>query len=284
MEAKHLPRISKGYRYVYAPESPSANRSGSYKGYVLEHRLVMEKNLGRALNSGEHIHHKDFNTLNNTIDNLLLLTNSEHTRLHHLLKGHTVPKEELCDERRVRRHLSSSYRRCKDCGRILTVKEDSISPISRCVKCAAIKMRKVERPSRESLIQLLTGSTFRQVGKQLGVSDKTIRKWADGYAINYKTLICRPKPLAWVVECLQKKEIRERNRQAIKEWHKKNLSSSCRAVVCLSKSGEVIRKYTKLSDASKDGFLDSPIARCCRGKLKTYKGFVWRYEEDLMGR
>ena len=47
-----------------------------------EHRLVMERYLGRELRTDEHIHHKDGNKLNNSIDNLLLISNSEHAKLH----------------------------------------------------------------------------------------------------------------------------------------------------------------------------------------------------------
>lgn len=46
------------------------------------HRLVMEKHLGRKLNTDEHVHHKDGNVLNNDISNLELVTNSTHRRLH----------------------------------------------------------------------------------------------------------------------------------------------------------------------------------------------------------
>jgi hypothetical protein len=49
----------------------------------LEHRLAMEKYLGRKLKSTEHIHHIDGNQRNNNIKNLILLSNSQHYKLHH---------------------------------------------------------------------------------------------------------------------------------------------------------------------------------------------------------
>jgi hypothetical protein len=69
-----------GYRYRYAPEHPKA--IGARKLYVAEHRLVMESIIGRILDDKEIVHHKDENTLNNSPDNLEIMTSSEHMKLH----------------------------------------------------------------------------------------------------------------------------------------------------------------------------------------------------------
>jgi hypothetical protein len=52
------------------------------KLWKLEHRHIMEQILGRALASSEIVHHKDGNGLNNTPDNLELMTSSAHMSLH----------------------------------------------------------------------------------------------------------------------------------------------------------------------------------------------------------
>lgn len=54
---------------------------------IREHRLVMENHLGRKLTRSEEVHHIDGNKLNNAIANLLILSKSEHARLHARLKG-----------------------------------------------------------------------------------------------------------------------------------------------------------------------------------------------------
>jgi len=71
-----------GYILIKSPDHPFANRHG----YVREHRLVMEKKLGRYLTRLEVVHHKDKDVANNDPDNLELFSeNAEH--LKHELTG-----------------------------------------------------------------------------------------------------------------------------------------------------------------------------------------------------
>ncbi len=75
-----------GYRLLRFPEHPFSNSAG----YVREHRLVMEKHLGRYLLPTEVVHHKDENPLNNELSNLeLYRNNAEHLRVE--LSG-KIPK------------------------------------------------------------------------------------------------------------------------------------------------------------------------------------------------
>ncbi|MCK5608833.1 HNH endonuclease, partial [Candidatus Pacearchaeota archaeon] len=59
---------SKGYIVIRKPDHPFATK----QGLVYEHRLVLEKHLGRYLSPEERIHHKDGNRSNNQIPNLHL--------------------------------------------------------------------------------------------------------------------------------------------------------------------------------------------------------------------
>lgn len=47
-----------------------------------EHRIVMEKHLGRELVEAEKIHHRNGDKLDNRICNLQVMTQSEHSKLH----------------------------------------------------------------------------------------------------------------------------------------------------------------------------------------------------------
>lgn len=62
-----------GYVYVHAPEHPNRNAAG----YILEHRLVMERVIGRYLKTHERVHHIDSVKTNNRPENLEL-SNGNH--------------------------------------------------------------------------------------------------------------------------------------------------------------------------------------------------------------
>ena len=85
-------RKVRGYILVWKPEHPNCNNHG----YVQEHRLVMENKIGRYLNKSEIVHHINGIKSDNAVENLILLNQSEHTRLHGLLKGKKRSKEVTC--------------------------------------------------------------------------------------------------------------------------------------------------------------------------------------------
>lgn len=69
-----------GYWYLYFPEHPFSGK----QGYIAEHRVVIEKSIGRYLTPQEAVHHIDNDRANNSLDNLqLFATHGEHTKIAH---------------------------------------------------------------------------------------------------------------------------------------------------------------------------------------------------------
>ena len=63
----------------FVPKHPSADSNG----YVFQHRLVAEIQLGRFLHQGEEVHHRDHNRSNNAPNNLVVFPDRKsHMRAH----------------------------------------------------------------------------------------------------------------------------------------------------------------------------------------------------------
>lgn len=86
-----------GYIRIYSPDHPNKDNSG----YVLEHRLVMEKDIGRYLCKEEVVHHENKIRNDNRIENLRLFESKGKHKKFHLkqdredLKRLRIENEEL---------------------------------------------------------------------------------------------------------------------------------------------------------------------------------------------
>jgi hypothetical protein len=66
-----------GYVLLRVPDHPQA-----HKGYVREHRWVMEQKLGRRLLKSENVHHINHIKTDNRPENLVILSRREHGAEH----------------------------------------------------------------------------------------------------------------------------------------------------------------------------------------------------------
>lgn len=80
-----------GYVLVRNPDHPEARK---YGGYVLEHRLVMERTLGRPLTTDEGVHHMNHVKDDNRPENLMLVNRVEHGQKHGRPRGWRMTDEQ----------------------------------------------------------------------------------------------------------------------------------------------------------------------------------------------
>lgn len=76
--------MREGYRFLHMPDHPRATR----QGYYAEHRVIMEKHLGRPLDRREVVHHINHRPGDNRIENLMLYASSG----EHKSKEHRLPR------------------------------------------------------------------------------------------------------------------------------------------------------------------------------------------------
>lgn len=57
------------------------------------------------------------------------------------------------------------------------------------------------------------------------------------------------------------------------------IEPQCKTTLMLSKEGKVLRRFKSLNGAARElGIEASGICICISGKIKSYKGYVWKYE------
>ena len=107
--------------------------------WMLKHRQIMEVIIGRKLLPIEHIHHIDKNPLNNSPENLKIVTNNKHTSIHHKNKVRTTA--EKIKQSETRKRLYAEGKLSRDCSQMHT--EKSVSKMAATMKqryAAGVKM------------------------------------------------------------------------------------------------------------------------------------------------
>jgi hypothetical protein len=145
------------------------------------------------------IHHYDSNHDNNEIENLRILCVWCHNLYHRTKIKIEIPilitkkelnlKLEICKEKSLEKCKTSKGKGRKP--KICLLCNNYFVPWNRkqkyCSnKCSALIARKVIRPKKEKLIELIQNNPMVKIGKMFDVSDNAVRKWAKRYEIDIK--------------------------------------------------------------------------------------------------
>lgn len=97
--------MRKGYVLIKLPPDDFFYPMTSTHGYVLEHRLVMAKHLGRCLHGWEIVHHKNHVKTDNALGNLQLVSNDGHTQITILERTVRKLREEIIERDKLIKSL-----------------------------------------------------------------------------------------------------------------------------------------------------------------------------------
>lgn len=151
-----------GY-YVFCDKNhPLAYKSNNT---VYLHRHMASIKLGRWIEKHEHVHHIDGNKRNNSLENLMILSHSDHGKLH----GLEYRKEKICSI------CQSPFYPTNACSTVFC---------SETCKKEYKRQTKINWPEPEEMQKLLWEMTSQKIGNQLGVTDKAVEKFAKKHNLN----------------------------------------------------------------------------------------------------
>ena len=142
--------VTLGYKYFMDKSHPLANKK---TGKVYHHRHVASVKYGRWLKTDEHVHHINEIKTDNDPENLLVVTQEEHQRIH--------------------KPCSRTEIACPECKLVLIQPWDGSVYCS--AECFGLSTRKFN-PSREEMLELVRTTPATKIAEKFGVSGSAVKK------------------------------------------------------------------------------------------------------------
>ena len=117
--------------------------------------------------------HIDGNHYNNMLENLKILCPNCHAKTPTYRGKNKKNKNSQTIKNKIQIIRTKKIHKCSSCE----VELKTNCKTGLCNSCYSKSQRKVERPSKEQLLQEVKESSYLAVGKKYGVSDNSIRKW-----------------------------------------------------------------------------------------------------------
>lgn len=170
-----------GYMMVLAP----GHKYASQRGYVLEHRYVMEKHIGRYLEPHEHVHHINGNKLDNRIENLVVISHLQHIRNHVGPKG---AKWQLLDDEKWMEEQLNNGRNNRQIGKTIGCSEFAVAASFERLGIKAIrhgpqKVKFKELRDKQWIKEKSATMSQTEIARLLGCDRELVRKFQKAHGI-----------------------------------------------------------------------------------------------------
>lgn len=168
---------------------------------------------------------------------------------------------------------------CRDCGKKFIASKNHTN---RCDVCISNNRARVDMPDRNHLEEDVRTMKWVDMEKKYGVSSLAIKKWCRKFGIvipKYGRGRCIGKRKVPEISVERRCDIARRAHLTIEKrmsegkkynWHTKKVAS-------YSKEGDLIKVYSSIQDAERDGFNHSNVGRVCRGERESHKGLKWKF-------